>query len=877
MRRFTTLLMMVLLLSVGLFSADYLIVLAKADFTDEIQGFVQFKQAQGRSVRVEVLEGYPYLEGSDLETVVGDITVDGETFTNVEKGNQNYVVLKHYIKKWYQEEGSPSTFYVLLVGSAKLLSPYFNGYRDDLLYDVTWRIWRDHEYWNLDDDDPLEAMVGRWPVYYEQDVTTIADKTIRYANSYGTWTQDIRVFGTFENDAMPLAQYFRDHTPYSVSELYGGSDAYNGVTQQFFTEGHSLFLYRGHGGPYIWQGGDYASKDLYENGLNYSGFDKHGVMLSISCDTGFLYDITQHPFAGSPDVWGMVNGEYRNIGEQYILQPNGGAAFFGASVYMSSGTDQDLAWQLVHDISDNGVRDIGTLALNAVGITPKYNLLGDPDLDIVFRLEPVQPVGVDLAPQSMVLAPDKLSVVVRNNGIDSIDAELATTVLRKTGGSGSGVLLETSFETGNPFTFGGSNSSWAVGAPDYKVTAAYDGSYTLATNPTYKYNRDEDSYAQVSVNLSGTAPAFLEFWQAYDFNGGYSSDLGEDIGIIEISTDGAQWQVLTPQGGYPDVSNDNPVLSNGTPCFAAQNLTWHKVDIDLSGYSGTVTIRFRVISDSSWVYAGWYIDDVKVYEQGVSEWETYFQVNTPFSVGGETETTVDITNTFLDGEYKITAETQCKTDMVSGNNQLTNEISLGNIAPTAYFTFETNGLEVAFTDASADSDGVIAAWNWDFGDGNVSSAQSPLHQFTVDGDYSVVLTVIDDFGATATYTSTVTVSNVVTPDSYTNDTDYSIPDGSSSGVLSPVTVTRTGDSGSVSVTVSIVHNYVGDLTVSLIAPNGTQWVLRQREGGSADNINETYTVDASGIDSTGVWNLKVQDTLSLFSGYIDSWTLQFPL
>ena len=47
-------------------------------------------------------------------------------------------------------------------------------------------------------------------------------------------------------------------------------------------------------------------------------------------------------------------------------------------------------------------------------------------------------------------------------------------------------------------------------------------------------------------------------------------------------------------------------------------------------------------------------------------------------------------------------------------------------------------LAVQFTDAST---GQISAWNWDFGDGNVDSAQNPVHTYHTAGNFPVTLTV----------------------------------------------------------------------------------------------------------------------------------------
>lgn len=52
---------------------------------------------------------------------------------------------------------------------------------------------------------------------------------------------------------------------------------------------------------------------------------------------------------------------------------------------------------------------------------------------------------------------------------------------------------------------------------------------------------------------------------------------------------------------------------------------------------------------------------------------------------------------------------------------------------------------VDFTDVST-SDGVIGTWEWDFGDGNISTEQNPTHSYTGPGTYNVCLTITDDDG-----------------------------------------------------------------------------------------------------------------------------------
>ena len=81
-----------------------------------------------------------------------------------------------------------------------------------------------------------------------------------------------------------------------------------------------------------------------------------------------------------------------------------------------------------------------------------------------------------------------------------------------------------------------------------------------------------------------------------------------------------------------------------------------------------------------------------------------------------------------------------------------------NQPPTASFTDSCTDLDCSFTDTSTDTDGAITNWAWDFGDGNVSSAQNPNHSYAAGGSYTVSLTVTDDEGETDQVSSLVTVT-----------------------------------------------------------------------------------------------------------------------
>ena len=71
----------------------------------------------------------------------------------------------------------------------------------------------------------------------------------------------------------------------------------------------------------------------------------------------------------------------------------------------------------------------------------------------------------------------------------------------------------------------------------------------------------------------------------------------------------------------------------------------------------------------------------------------------------------------------------------------------------------TTQVIIQFNDFSNDRDGNLISWSWDFGDGNISNQQNPVHSYNKEGQYIVTLSVIDNDGFIDNETKTISAKN----------------------------------------------------------------------------------------------------------------------
>ncbi|GAB3560771.1 hypothetical protein GCM10027344_14110 [Spelaeicoccus albus] len=155
-----------------------------------------------------------------------------------------------------------------------------------------------------------------------------------------------------------------------------------------------------------------------------------------------------------------------------------------------------------------------------------------------------------------------------------------------------------------------------------------------------------------------------------------------------------------------------------------------------------------------------------------------------------------------------------------------------NSAPSAAFTSDCQGNGCAFDGSgSKDSDGSIASYSWDFGDGKTGEGVTPSHSYSDAGTFTVKLTVKDNDGATDTVSHDVTVS---APTANTLGFVGAAHSGTGSSTHKELTVPSAASSGDV-----MLLTFSAPSGMTTTGPSGvTGWT----EVDSFDNGNVSSTV-----------------------------------
>jgi subtilisin family serine protease len=113
-----------------------------------------------------------------------------------------------------------------------------------------------------------------------------------------------------------------------------------------------------------------------------------------------------------------------------------------------------------------------------------------------------------------------------------------------------------------------------------------------------------------------------------------------------------------------------------------------------------------------------------------------------------------------------------------------------------------------------------------------------------------------------------------------NTTPLNIPDNNPQGIASAVQFNDASRIRDIQVTVNVEHSFLGDLEISLVAPNGQVVLLQSRTLGRATRLQTTYSLQTSpplrqflNQPASGRWQLRLADLALLNTGRLLSWQL----
>jgi hypothetical protein len=207
--------------------------------------------------------------------------------------------------------------------------------------------------------------------------------------------------------------------------------------------------------------------------------------------------------------------------------------------------------------------------------------------------------------------------------------------------------------------------------------------------------------------------------------------------------------------------------------------------------------------------------------------------------------------TVSDNNGEIDTVEKAITVTASGSNP----VSISNEPPIALFVPSCSGRVCTYNSSnSTDSDGTIASYLWNFGDGTSSTSASPSKTYAADGLYAVSLSITDDDSATDSTNQRISVFNATQAPDTSND---NVPpraafSKSCSGLVCSFNAGSSTDSdGSIS---SYVWTFGDGTTASGATPSKTYTAAG------------TYSVRLEVIDNDGDYDIKFRNVQVNVSG-----------
>jgi predicted deacylase len=158
--------------------------------------------------------------------------------------------------------------------------------------------------------------------------------------------------------------------------------------------------------------------------------------------------------------------------------------------------------------------------------------------------------------------------------------------------------------------FEGGTGAWTGGTWGLSTVQAYSPTHSLADSPIGSYTNNATNIVTLApVNLAGITAGTVSFRARWDIEANW------DAVFFEASTDGgAVWTPLETAWTQPAAGQGGQIPA-GAPLFEGTQTAWTLNSVDLAPWLGLadVRFRFRLRSDTSQVYDGFYCDDFVIH------------------------------------------------------------------------------------------------------------------------------------------------------------------------------------------------------------------------------------------------------------------------
>ena len=292
-----------------------------------------------------------------------------------------------------------------------------------------------------------------------------------------------------------------------------------------------------------------------------------------------------------------------------------------------------------------------------------------------------------------------------------------------------------------------SNWLWSFDGGDISTSSDQNPTVTFANPGNYTV------ILQAGNEVGSNSKVVTAYVNVYNepVAGFSTQSISESVVFTNSSTDATEYSWDFGDGNVSDEENPTHTFAtNGT----------YTVSLTATNPCGSATITEDIEVDGLAAPSAAFSANVT---EGCAPLEVQYtdeSVNAPTSwtwlfEGGEPSTSNEknpIVTYNVAGTYAVTLSVS---NSIGNNVVNMSEVIIINAAPTAAFSANETAGFVVLNNTSVRAD----SYSWDFGDGETSDQESPVHDYATAGDYIITLTTTNECG-TATETFTVNVEGV---------------------------------------------------------------------------------------------------------------------